>query len=117
MRNYTNTPPLNSLPTVSFMSANEVKVVTNVKLPNSCLASAKPVALTQSWGNSTHSYVWLDLSFETENQVCPELYVPQDKEFIYTFPVENTTQSVNVLIPNYPKGRELPVFIGTATRN
>lgn len=110
----TNNPKIVSAPEVSFDSGGKrLKLVMSFEFGNSCFANVDIELETQTWQSGNTAYLWVNSKPKPKSGSggCPEMYSPTKKRVELYIPFSLEVSNATILIPNYPAGRDLPVFI------
>lgn len=110
----TNNPKITSAPDASFnRNANQIKVLMNFEFGNSCFANVDMELETQIWLSDNTFYVWANPKPKPKSGSggCPEISSPTKKQVEFFIPIPVDVSNTTVLVPNYPAGKGLPVYI------
>lgn len=111
----TNNPKIVSSPNFSFdRNSNRLKLVMNFEFGNLCSANVDMELETQTWISTNNTfYIWANPKPKPKSGSggCPEMYSPTKKQVEFFIPVPVEVVNATVLVPNYPMGSELPVYI------
>lgn len=111
----TNNPKMVSAPDFSFdRNGNRLKLVINFEFENSCSANINMELETQTWFSTDNTYyIWANPKPKPKSGSggCPEIYSPTKKQVEFSVPLSGGVSSATVLVPNYPAGKDLPVYI------
>lgn len=110
----TNNPKIISAPDVSFDSGGKrLKLVMNFEFGNPCFANVDMELEIQIWQSGNTAYLWANPRAKAKSGSggCPEIYFPTKKQVELYIPLSLEVSSATILIPNYPAGKDLPVYI------
>lgn len=111
----TNNPKIDSIATPIFeASGNRIKLVLDFVFGNSCQANRDLELETQTWLSKNNTvYIWANPKINVKNTpgTCPEIYSPTKKQQEFFISLPSGVSNAIILIPNYPAGRDLPVYI------
>lgn len=116
-KSLTNNPKIISQPNISLNPAEKkLKIALDLEFGNPCSSDVEMGLETETWSSSDNSlYIWANPK-QTYNNSSKEKFCtlesnPVKKKINIFVPINVSPSKITVLIPNYPAGQNLPIYI------